>query len=61
MPVLRCLYGQRLRSYYFVAKPNQQFFANVTGVLCLNNVGACGGWKEWPAALIPPVTWKKNI
>ena len=47
MPVLKCLYGQRLRSYYFVAKPNQQFFANVRGVLRQNNVGAGGGWKEW--------------
>ena len=56
VPVLRCLYDELfyvcyfilyIYIYYFVAKPNQQFFANVTGVLRLNNVGAGGGWKEW--------------
>ena len=61
VPVLRCLYGQRLRSDYFVAKPNRQFFANVTGVLRLNNAGVLE-WMQGVPALIPPVMWiKKKI
>ena len=60
VPVLKCLYGQRLRSYYFVAKPNQQFFANV-GVCVTSEQCRSWWWIEGVVTLIPPVTWEKNI